>query len=145
MATKTRKPLTKAFIDIGKVPILGPDGKTTHLIQEYVIVGEDAAKYMGAKYTTVSPPPRKITTKSGKTYTREVAVGVTGVPHKLGFVEGTTGTGKARKIKIKWVTIHIPKGAKLRTYIAAFRILVKKKPSLLKMPSGKSTRLFDTK
>ena len=143
MANKTKKPLTKAFIDIGKVPMLTPSGAVEQ-VQEYVIVSEDAAKYMQIKYTTVTPPPTKVISK-GKTYTREVSVSITGVAHKLGFVAGTVGTGKTRKVKYRWVTIHIPRGAKLRAYLSAFLILAKKKPVLLKMPSNKTTRLFDVK
>jgi hypothetical protein len=140
MATKKIDSLA-AFIDIGKVPII-VNGKTEQQ-QEYVVVPEAAAKYMQAKYTTVAPKQIETTNKKGVKITREISVNPTGVPHKFGFIEGVNP--KTKKLKVKWITIRIPRGAKLRTYVAALRILVKKKPSYLKMPSGKSVRLFDTK
>ncbi len=144
MATKTKHATQKAFIDLGKVPIVQADGSTKQE-QEYVVISEDLAKYIGAKYTTVSPAPKQVTTKGKKTFTREVSVRAAGRPHKIGYADGTTGTAKSRKVKIKWVTIHIPKGAKLRTYIDALMSKVTKKPVYLKMPSGKVTRLLATK
>jgi hypothetical protein len=144
MATKQKHALNKAFIDIGKVPVLQTDG-TTKPEQEYVVVPEDLAKYIGATYTTTPPKPKEITKKGGGKYTREVSVTVIGKKYKIGYVDGTTGKGKARKVKFKWVTIHIPNGARLRTYINALMGKLKKKPVLLKTPAGKTTRLFDTK
>jgi hypothetical protein len=144
MATKAKHSTQKAFIDIGKVPITQPDG-TPKLEQQYVVIAEDLAKYIGATYTTVSPKPIQINKKGGKTFTREVSIQVGGKPYKLGYVAGTTGKGKARKVKYKWVTIHIPKGAKLRTYISTLTGKLKKRPVLLKMPSGKTVRLFEAK
>jgi hypothetical protein len=142
MATTKTKDIVKAFIDIGKVPFVNEKG-VVELQQEYVVVPEEAAKYMKVKYTTMTPKPSEIVRKDGKKYTREVSVNPTGVPHKFGFIEGINPKTKA--LKVKWITIRIPRKAKLRTYIAALRILVQRKPSLFKMPSGKSVRLFDTK
>lgn len=147
MATTKKKSTVKAFIDIGKVAMLQNDGKYKDE-QEYVVIAEDLAKYIGASYTVKAPPPITVT-RGTKTFTKEVSVNTSGRPYKLGYVDKVTSTGKGRakkvSVKYKWITIHIPQGAKLRTYINALMTKAKKKPIKLMTPNNVTTRLFDTK
>lgn len=148
MAT-TKKKLNKAFISLGKIK--GNDGKDE---EEYLVISEDLAKFMGAKYSTTPPVPKKVTTKIGgqtRIVERQHSVAITGRKYELGYVQGTkavksgkTVTKKA-VIKIKWVAIYCPYNMNTRKFINAVISKLTKKPGFLRMPSGISQPLSFTK
>jgi hypothetical protein len=146
MATK-KKTLNKAFISVGKVK--NDQGKE---VEEFITISEELAKYVGATYSTKPPEARKIViTKgalAGRTITREHSVAITGRPYQLGYLDGVvkgTGNGKKQKTKIKWVSIHVPKGITLRSFVNLVMTKFKKKPAILKTPSGVSAPLSSGK
>lgn len=135
----TTKTPVKAFINLGKVTKKNVAGKSeTH--DEYIVVSEDLAKYVGAVYTTQTPPARQVTVSKGKlkgrTYTVEHSAKISGVKYELGYNDGTITQNGKTKPKVKWIPLHIPRGMTLRTLLKALSTKFKKTPRFLKSPDG---------
>jgi hypothetical protein len=147
MATKN-KPLNKVFVATGKIPVQQSNGKII-TEEQYIVLSEELAKYIGATYTNKPPAPKKVVIAKGalkgRTIQREHSVSVSGAKYELAYIDGTTtkpGTNK-KVVKLKWIPIHIPKGISLREFIKVIATKFKKKPFLLKTPAGVSTRFIN--
>jgi hypothetical protein len=63
MATKN-KPLNKVFVATGKIPVQQSNGKIVSE-EQYIILSEELAKYIGATYTNKPPAPKKVVIAKG--------------------------------------------------------------------------------
>jgi hypothetical protein len=142
MATK-KKSLTKVFIKAGKSVIKKADG-TNKTEDQYIVISEDLAKFIGAQYSLKPPEDKKIIIKNGKlkgrVITRSQSVAIAGRRYELGYRSTAVVKKGAKRTEspIKWIPIHIPVGLTLREFI---KVVTKfsKKPAFLRTPSGVST------
>lgn len=145
MAINTKKALTKAFVSIGKVKEKQADGKIK-LVDKYIVISEDLAKFIGAQYSTTPPAPRLIQITrgplKGRTITRSVSTAIVGRAYKIGYVDGLQPKveGRKRRAKIKWISLYVTKGVTLRILLKAIREKFTKKPVYFKTPDGVTTR-----
>ena len=140
----TKKKSNKVFVPIGKVLIKGTDGKSKAQ-DKYIVMSEDLAKFVGAKYLSKPPEDKKIIIQKGalkgRTILRSQSVAITGSPYALGYrstavvKKGATRT----EAKVKWIPIHVPIGVSLRDFLTVVTTKFSKKPAFLRTPSGKST------
>ena len=136
---------TKAFIPLGKITRTNSKG-VAESIDEYIVMPEDKAKFIGATYTTKTPAPITIKVTKGKlagrTYTKEYAATISGTKYQLGYDGGKTGSGTKVKQKIKWVSFYLPKGVNLKLFLSLIKTKSTKAPLRLRMPSGITTAIF---
>lgn len=138
-----KKKSNKVFVLIGKILVKGADGKSTSQ-DKYLVMSEELAKFVGAKYLSKPPDDKKFIiqkgTLKGRVVTRSQSVAVSGRPYALGYrstavvKKGATRT----EAKVKWIPIHVPVGVTLRDFLKAVTKFTKK-PAFLRTPSGNST------
>jgi hypothetical protein len=144
MATGKKEALNKAFVSVGKVKVKQPD-KSTKLVEKFIILPEQLAKFVGVPYSTAAPAPRKVEVKNGllkgRTYLKEVSVKITGRIYKVGYVDGLKPKvgDRPRQVKIKWISLFVTKDITLRMLLKAIRSFPKK-PAYFKTPDGVTTR-----
>jgi hypothetical protein len=134
----------KAFISLGKIARKNSKG-TVKSVDEYIVMAEDQARFIGAKYTTTPPAPRTIRITKGKSagrsYTKEYAATIDGHVYALGYANGFTGSVPNLKVKIKWVSFYLPRSVNLKLFLSLIYIKTTKQALKLKMPSGVTSNL----
>jgi hypothetical protein len=135
---------SKVYVSIGKVSIKKKNGQIK-TEGKYITMSEDQAKITGVPYTRYAPAPITITTKKGKTFTREVPITVGKIYYRLGYVVGTKVVDGKKVPNIKWVPLPVPKGMNLKQMLQLVRSsLFKKKPVYFQTDSS-TTRFVDVK
>jgi hypothetical protein len=143
MASK-KKNLNKVYISMGIVNKKQADG-TKKKVEEFIVLPEETAKFVGAIYSLASPKPRQVTVTrgllKGRTYLKEVSVQITGRKYQIGYIDGLQPKigDQKRKVKIKWLSLFVDKDITLRTLLKAIRSF-KKKPIFFKTPDKVTTR-----
>jgi hypothetical protein len=142
----TTKEITKnAFISLGLIGSKLSDG-TFFSTERFIVIPERFAKYLGAAYTTVTPPPRKVTIKKGKLAGRiksvEYSGKLSGRKYHFGYFDDKVPIlkGPKGKRKIVWIPIHVPRYVATQTFLKLFLPHITKKPAFLRTPDGVTTR-----
>lgn len=142
----TNKQQTKnAFVNLGPVGKKNLDG-IFESIDRYIVLRERFAKFIGATYSTQTPPPKKVTIKKGKLAGRikfvEYSGKISGRKYEFGYYDDKVPIlkGPRGKRKIVWIPIHVPAYISTSTFLQLFMPKVLKKPVFLKTPDGKSSR-----
>ena len=134
----------KAFISIGKVSRKNSNG-VVESVEEYIVMSEDRARFIGAKYTLTPPPPKTIKITKGKSagrsYTKEYAATIDGHKYILGYNNGLTGTAPKVKVRIKWVSFYVPRSVTLKLFLSIIGTKTTRQATKLKMPSGITSNL----
>jgi hypothetical protein len=136
----------KVFVDAGKLKVKLEKGKYEDR-QVTLVMSQEHAELIGAKFTASPPAAKTIVHKKGKmagrSFKRAVSDSLTKVKYRIGYLVGrdkTTG-----KPKVQWVGLHIPEGLNTQQVVEIIRRRFSKKPVLFETPAGVRTRFVSTK
>jgi hypothetical protein len=134
----------KAFISLGKIDRKKSNG-TTVAEEEYLIIPEANAKFIGARYTLDTPKPITVKVSQGKLkgreYTKEYTTTISGTKHQLGFENGTKIVKNKVTVKIKFISFFVPRFVSTRLFLTLIFSKITKNPVVYKSPAGVTVRL----